>query len=110
MDECSPPGPTGQYQFHGPHHCRHRLERRRVGDRGAQGLDPGGVDRLVGTEGVALGAQPRRPAEAADPGAELAFDDQLREVLVAQPLPGGPARVGGREEALEDLLVEFAAS
>ena len=38
--------------------------------------------------------------------AELALDDQLREVLVGQPLAGRPPRVRRRGEGGEDVVVE----
>ena len=67
---------------------------------------PGRVDRLVIGEGVALGDVTRRPPQAAQERAQLAFDDPSREVLVGQPLAGGPARILRRREGREHLLVE----
>ena len=52
------------------------------------------------------GCGARRAAEPADQVAELALDDQLREVLVGQPLAGRPARVRRGGEVDEDVLVE----
>ena len=69
--------------------------------------DPARVDRLA--VGEARRARRRRPAPAAGraiSGAELALDDQLREVLVGQPLARRPARVGRRGERRQDVVVE----
>ena len=47
-----------------------------------------------------------RPPQRPDERPELALDDQLREVLVGQPLAGGPAGVGRRRERGQDVVVE----
>ena len=65
----------------------------------------GSIDSPVAKR-VALGDGARRPAQPAEQRPELALDDQLREVLVGQPLAGRPARVGRRREGGQHVVVE----
>ena len=92
----------------GEHARQQRLEdadparHRRVGERRLrdQERDPPRVDRLAVGERVPLRAGARRPPQPADERPQLALDDQLREVLVAQRLRrragGGPRAPGTR--------------
>ena len=99
---------------HGEHAREQRLERphpaghRRVHERRLRDeeRDPARVDRLGLGEPIAVGTEPgaRRSAEIS--GAQLALDDQLREVLVAERLGAAPPRVRRCREPREEPLVE----
>ena len=78
--------------------ARAGFETRKATQRGSIGLARG--------ERVALREHPRRPAQPADEPAQLALDDQLREVLVAERLRPGPAVVGRGREVAQDVVVE----
>ena len=93
-----------QQRLEPAHPARHR----RVGEGRLRDeeRDPGRIDRLVVGQGVALGDGPRRAAQAADEAAQLALDDQLREVLVGQALAGRPAGVRRRREGRQHVVVE----
>src|SRR4029079_2771732 len=68
--------------------------------------DPARVDRLAAVEGITLGDRPRRAAEAADDLAQLALDDQLREILVGQPFGRWPPGVRRGRERGQNVVVE----
>ena len=64
------------------------------------------IDRLARGEGVTLRQDPRRAAQRADQPTELALDDELGQVLVAEGLRHRPAGVGGCREVDQDVVVE----
>ncbi len=74
------------------------FETRKATQRGS--IDSPGAK--ASRSGTAPGAR-RRPWISAG---QLALDDQLAEVLVAEPLRAGPARVGRRVEGVQDVLIE----
>ena len=73
--------------------ARHRVVSE--GGLGDEERDPARVDRLAGREPVALRRRRRAPGAArAISGPSSSLDDQLRQVLVGEPLAVRPPRVG----------------
>ena len=86
-------------------HCR--VRERRLGD---QEGDPARVDGLAVGEPVTLRDGAGRTPQAPDVRAQLALDDQAGEILVAEGLGAGPARVcRGREHGEEPVVEEVRA-
>ena len=95
---------AGQQRLEPADPARHRVVHERgLGD---EERDPARVDGLAGREPVPLGHGARRPAQPAQQRPELVLDDPARQVLVGQPLPVRPSRVGRRLEVGQDMVVE----